>query len=477
MKSRGLLIAAIVLLALSGVMFWSNRHQPTKLDQGNIKLKEVDNPKILAFDHANIAQLSIHRKDQPQVELYQDASGSWQITAPTLLAADQNAVTSLLTAFSSLNADRVVDDKPGDLTPFGLKPPVLELDATLKDKSTRQLLIGDQTPAGNSYYVMLAGDPRLFTFPSFAKANLDKSANDLRDKRLLTADFDKVSQIDLATQKSGHKQEVSFARSKDAWQILKPTPFPADASHVEDLIRELKRAKLDASSATDATKDAGAFKSAAPFATIKVVSATGSQELEIRKAAATKSQSEKSADKSKDTKGAAAAPELQPDYYAKSSVVSGFYKVPASLATALDKPVDDYRDRNLFSFGYTEPDKIEIHDGAKSYFLTHSGSDWWSGDGKKLDDATVQPLLENIRALGATNFPDSGFANPALDITVTSASGRTIEKVLIAPSGDHFIAKRNSEPSLYELPSASVTDLQKSAAALKPTAPAAPAKK
>lgn len=475
MKSRGLLIAALILAALSGFMYWSNRHQPTSMDEGGAKLKEVETPKILAFNAADITQLSIRHKDEPPLDLSRNSTGAWQITAPKSLAADQDSVSSLLSSLSSVTADRVVDEKPSDLAPFGLATPSVELDAALKDKQTKKLLIGDQTPAGSSYYAMLAGDPRLFTIASYTKTNLDKSSSDLRDKRLLTADFDKVTQIALLNQKSPAKPEITFARDKDAWQILKPKPARADSSNVEDLIRSLKDAKLDAAN-SDEAKDSAAFKSASPFATVKLAGASGAQQLEIRRAA-DKTKAAKNDAKKSDKSDASRAAAQTGDYYAKSSVVPGVYKIPATVASALDKSLDDFRNKKLFDFGYSDPDKIEIHDAAKAYFLTRSSSDWWGPDGKKLDPATVQPLLDALRDLTASKFPDSGFSTPTISIVVTSGAGKNTEKVLVAKSGDGYIAKRESEPALYELSASSVTTLQKSAESLKPAPPPPPAKK
>jgi len=136
-----------------------------------------------------------------------------------------------------------------------------------------------------------------------------------------------------------------------------------------------------------------------------------------------------------------------------------------------DKSLDDFRNKKLFDFGFVDPDKIEIHDGAKSYFLTHSGSDWWS-NGTKMDESTVSTLVGAIRGLSATKFPDNGFTTPSIELTVTTDSGKRTEKVLIAKNGDRYVAKRENEPALYELSAASVTDLQNSAAAVKPAPPA-----
>ena len=93
------------------------------------------------------------------------------------------------------------------------------------------------------------------------------------------------------------------------------------------------------------------------------------------------------------------------------------YKVADSLGQQLDKKLEDFRNKKLFDFGFGEPNKIEMHDGAKAYFFTHSGEDWWSGDGKKLDGDGVEQLVGKLRDLQASKLADSGFKTPVLEIT------------------------------------------------------------
>ena len=103
----------------------------------------------------------------------------------------------MLSTLSALNADRVVEDKASDRKQYGLDPPAVELDITGKGQGMRQLLLGDDTPAGGDVYAALAADPRVFTIASYNKSSLDKSLNDLRDKSLLTLNADKVSRVEL----------------------------------------------------------------------------------------------------------------------------------------------------------------------------------------------------------------------------------------------------------------------------------------
>jgi hypothetical protein len=440
MKNSGLMIAAVVLAALSGVLYWSNRHPASE----NTAKASIDTPpKILTLKQEDISKVQIKKKGGEELDLAKGDAGKWQLTAPKQLGADQDAVSSLLSTVSSLNSERLVDDKPADLTQYGLAQPPLEIDITTKDAKPQKLLLGDDTPAGNAVFAKLDNDPRVFTIASYNKTSLDKSVNDLRDKRLLTLDFDKLSQLELVTK----KQDIQFGRNKQEWQIVKPKPARADNFQVEEIVRKLRDAKMDTSSAdADAKKAAAAFASATQVATAKVTDPASTQELQIRK--------------SKD------------DYYAKSTAVPGIYKVPSDVGQGLDKNVDDFRNKKLFDFGFEEPSKIELHDGAKAFFFTKGGQDWWSGDSKKLDSSTVQPLIDKIRELSASKFVDSGFTVPAVELSVASNDGKHVEKVVIAKSGDTYIAKRDNEPALYQLDSSSVTDLQKAAADVKPAPPA-----
>jgi hypothetical protein len=141
----------------------------------------------------------------------------------------------------------------------------------------------------------------------------------------------------------------------------------------------------------------------------------------------------------------------------------------------MDKGLEDFRNKKLFDFGFSDPNKIEIHDGAKSYFLTKGGEDWWNASGKKLDAGSAQTVVEKIRDLSVSKFVDSGFTTPAIELTVTSNDGKRIEKVEIAHKDASYIARREGEASLYEVDAQAIVDLEKAAEQMK--AVAAPAGK
>ena len=437
MKIRGLLVATFVLAALAGMLYWSNRHKPSETAQASLNTP----PEILKLTQTDINKLGIKQKDAGEVALVKDDAGKWIITSPEQLGADQSAVINMLSTLSSLRSERLVDEKAGDLGQYGLADPALTVNVTTKNNKSDTLLIGDQTPTNIADYAKLAGDPRIFTIATYTKTNLDKTLDDLRDKRLLPVDSDKITQIDLST----GQQKIDFARDKNQWQIVKPESLRTDSFQVDDLARALTGSHMDITLGENARKDASAFSSGTMVATAKITTPAGTEELQVRK--------------------------NKNDYYAKSSAVAGVYKVSESLGQSLNKKLDDFRNKKLFDFGYNDPEKIEMHDGSKAYFLTKGGDDWWSGDGKKLDIAGAQELVDEIRELRTTKFVNSGFSKPVISIAVTSKGAKQPEQVLISKSGNDFVARRKGEPPLYFLEASTVQHLEKSAADLKTQVP------
>jgi Domain of unknown function (DUF4340) len=306
MNSRGLMVAVVVLAALAGVLYWSQNRKPP---EESAAVSANTAPVVLKVNTQDITGLEIKNRGSDPVTLKKTEAGKWQITEPQPYPADQDAVTGLLSTLSILNADRLVEDKASDRKQYGLDAPAVELDITGKGLGTRQLLLGDDTPAGGDVYAALASDPRVFTIASYNKSSLDKSLNDLRDKSLLSLNPDKVSRVELLKK----DQTIEFDRTKDGWQILKPTSSPADSSAVNDLVRTLTGAKMDLS-ANDAAAE---FTRGATVATAKLTGDAGPQTLDVRK--------------NKDT------------YYAKSSTVEGAFKVDSSIGQALDKKPEDFQ--------------------------------------------------------------------------------------------------------------------------------------
>lgn len=445
MRNRGLLIATVALVALAGGVYWSNRE--TAKTEG--KPAADAPPKILSIPDADITQLGIKRKDGSETVIRKTAAGKWELTAPKQMAVDSDAVNGVTGTLASLASDRVVEDKASDLAGYGLNAPAVEVAVTRKDGKTQKLVIGDDTPTGGSVYVMAAGDPRVFTMSSSLKTSLDKTWQDLRDKRLLTFDQDKLTRVQLAAKKS----DIEFGKNnQNEWTIIKPQALRADGWQVEELIRKLKDAKMDtAVSEEDARKAAAAFSGGTAVASAKISDAAGTQSIEVRK--------------------------VKEDYYAKSSVVEGVHKIAADLGTSLDKGLDDFRNKKLFDFGFSEPSKIEIRNGgAASAIYQKTGDKWFNGP-RQMDSTSLQNFVDKARDLAAVKFAASAFGAPVFEMAITSNDGKRVEKVALAKSGAEYFGKREGEPAIYQLDAKAADDLMKAAGDIKDAQAAKPADK
>src|SRR5450432_2294395 len=332
MKAKGLPIAVVLLAMLGGATWWSNKKQAAAG-----KTPADTSTKVLSIPDDQFQEIKIKKLTGETLRLRRE-NGKWQMLEPKALPADQDAAASMVSSLSSLNADKVVEEKATDLKPYGLDTPTLDVSIVKKDGKTDELLIGDDTPTGSGSYARRAGDAKVVTIATFTKSSLDKRPDDLRDKRLMVFDSDKLTRVEVQAALPKGQQTVEFGKNgQNEWQILKPRPMRAD----------------------------------------------------------------------------------------------GVYKVAADIADALDKGADDFRNKKLFDFGFSDPSKVDL----KVLSYTKIG-DKWMLDAKAMDNASVQTLIDKLRDLAAVKFVEKEGGVEVFTAAVTSNSGKRVEKVTITRQGN-----------------------------------------
>ncbi|MGH9582058.1 MAG: DUF4340 domain-containing protein, partial [Bryobacteraceae bacterium] len=335
MKIRNLVVAAVLLAVLSCVVWWANRHPSA----GASKTTSTS-PKLANIAEDQIVQIDLKKKNGDTLVIGRE-KGKWVITEPHDWLADQDAVSTLASSLSPVTADSVVDATPKGLDQYGLATPSLTVTVHEKNGKTAKIFFGDDIPAGSLVYARVPDKPDVYAVSSSVKSSFDKTANDLRDKRLLTFDSNQLTRVELISGKT----HMEFGKNnQNDWEIIEPGPYRADSSQVENLINDLGNAKMDLSNDNSGVKKANtAFAEGKPAGTAKVTDSSGTQTLELRKNGG--------------------------DYYAKSSVVPGVYKLSGDLGSDMDKPVDYFRNKKIFDFGFNDPNKIEVRQssGVKTY--------------------------------------------------------------------------------------------------------------
>lgn len=440
MNTARLAIAAAVLAALGGVVWWSNQREAAKADLPDPNAP----PKILTVAEEGLQRIEFrHRGDQETTVLERQEGGGWKITSPRELTADLGLVAGVTSAASSLSSTRVVDENAADLAGYGLDPALITVAFTFKDGTTKTLRIGDDTPDRGGTYAAVDGDPRLFTMAASSKTSFDKRAKDLREKHLLVFNPDQVSRLELA---AAGQPNLAFERNQDSkWEIAEPRPLRADSFKVEQLLGVIKDAEMDVDA--DEAQVARAYRSGRRVATASLTAPDGEMTFQVRESGG--------------------------EYYASSSALPGAYKVGPAVGTGVDKTLDDFRNRKLFDFGFDDLSRIEISDKGELREFEKVGENWMESGARTMDSVSVQNLIDKLRNLSAATFDDASIDQPEIEITVVSKpakGGERTERLAIFPSGDQFIAQRDDGPATYSLTKADVDGLREALSAVRPPA-------
>lgn len=426
------LVMAVALLAILGGAVWYTRENPPE--------NEDEAPKILDLEEDDIRAVTLRREGEDPIAVRRGEDGEWEFGGGLEVAADDSSVGLMIGSLASLNADRVVAENVLEWEPYDLEEPELRVSYELAEGGG-ELQFGRETPTGSGIFARLKDDPRLFTVYSYNKTSFEKSVFDLRDKRMLRVDQDSITEV---TVEAG-QGKLAFAQSDGDWRITGPRELRADDFTVGDLVRAVRTAEM--TTVLEEGEATGKYSFRRPLATVAVTDAEGSHELAIAKDGDT--------------------------YYARSSAHAGVYEVSSTLAESLDKPVEEFRNKKLFDFGYADPERVEVRAGERHATVARADEQWIleSGEGRELEGEKVQTLLDRLRNLTATAFPSDRAADQArygLDaaaikaIVTPAADEGPPETVLISATGEAAVyAAREGEPTTYQIEQLAARDIER----------------
>lgn len=422
MGLKRLLIALVLLGALGAAVYFSGSSEK----KDDAAAGADTGPVLLETTAADLRKVEVRRRDGSTLAVESAGNGQWRMTAPEALPVDSGAVMEFLGTLTQVRSQRIVDEKPANIAEYGLAQPRSVVTVTRKNGQKHTLKLGELTPGGSSVYVQVAGDPRLYTAPASLESGLDKKPNQLRDRRLVRVDAVQARRVEVV---SGG-QTLTFA--KDAagdWAMTQPEASRAEGSKVEDLIARTLDARMDADAAP---LEDSVFAAAKPVGTVRLVNG-GTHTLEIRRGA-------------------------DNTLVARGSDLAGVHKAPDGIAELLARPADEYRTRNLFSFGFIDPDRVTVTASGKTSTFERSGNNWKSG-GTVMDTAAIQSMLDKVRGLTAVGFATGTFGTPNVTVAVTSDQGKRAETVQIAGT----VARRADGPTLYQLDQKVIDELVRAA--------------
>jgi hypothetical protein len=414
---RGLTTTILLLVVLAGlggyIFLYESRREPA---DPNAKPKAFNQ---LASD--TIEEIQIKNADG-QTSRAQLENGNWQLLEPVNTDADDGVVGTVTSNLSTLEVQRVVDEKPADLTQYGLEPPRVDVGFRLKgQKELQRLLVGDKTATGGDVYAKRPDEARVFLISAFLESIFNKAPFDLRDKVILRFERDKVDGVEIAE----GTQTIQFSRSGNEWRITAPISARADYAAAEGLLTRLastQMLKVVEESASDLRK----YGLDRPSMNATAMAGSTRATLQLGR-------------KAEDG-----------GFYAKDAARPTVFTVEEALATDLGKDMVEFRRKDLFDARSFSASRLELRRGSETITVEKAeegGKTIWRRGGQTIDTAKVEDVLTRFSNVQAQTFQPAAHASlksPVLTATVRFDENKT-ETVNFGRSGNEVYANRADE--------------------------------
>jgi Domain of unknown function (DUF4340) len=428
MNWRTTLILAVVVLAVFAYLRFFEMKQPST---GEAK-RQAQN--VVNFDRDKIDGVVIQNGDE-KIEIRR-RDNKWRLETPFKDQADGALVENLLSDLESWQKEGTIPAKDIDadkskLNEYGLNRPKLKLKLIGSDRPP-EILFGKDAALEGRMYVRFENSKETFLAKQSVKKDIDKKAEEFRDRKLTDLTTAQVRRIALKTPAG----EMELEKKGDHWEIVKPLRARADDEKVGDLIAQVTTARIQQFVADD-HGDLRPYGLAEPRGSITLFSQEGKRDQKVEIADSIKVFGQE--DKGQMLQ-IGSAPEKEKDQvYVRFSPRGAVYTLPKKIEEILNIKPADLRDYHLVRIDTNVLDRITIDVPAKSKtVLARKDGNWTiaSRNNAPADSGAVRRLIDTLQNQRVTKFvedvasnlPKYGLDKPHLQLTFSSfASENTAE--------------------------------------------------
>jgi len=428
MNWRTTLILAVVVLAVFAYLRFFEMKQPST---GEAR-RQAQN--VVNFDRNKIDGVVIQNGDE-KIEIRRH-DNKWRLETPFKDQADGTLVENLLSDLETWQKEGTIPAKDIDadkskLNEYGLNRPKLKLKLIGSDRPP-EILFGKDAALEGRMYIRFENSKETFLAKQSVKKDIDKKAEEFRDKKLTDLTTAQVRRTALKTPAG----EMELEKKGDHWDIVKPLRARADDEKVGDLIAQVTTARIQ-QFVTDDHGDLRPYGLAEPRGAITLFSQEGKKDQKVEIADSIKVFGQE--DKGQMLQ-IGSVPEKEKDQvYVRFAPRGAVYTLPKKIEEVLNIKPADLRDYHLVRIDTNVLDRITIDvPGKGKTVLARKDGNWTiaSRNNVPADSGAVRRLidmLQNQRVTQfvedvASNLPKYGLDKPHLQLTFSSfASENTAE--------------------------------------------------
>jgi hypothetical protein len=442
MKPQTTLFLAVIALALA-LYFWM-----TGMDSPGTNEMKRRSEKVLVLEPSSVDRLELINVEGSYI-FTKNSLGKWMIEAPVAYAAENTAVSSLLSELEFARRKATLEEKElrdhkKALSDFGLEPARIQLKIRQKDK-TYQLTLGNETARSGLIYALISDGKKeeMTVIEKTLETLLSKGLNEWRSRKImefLTAD---VTALNLRKAEA----ETEVVKEGGLWKINKPLMTAADENEVASFLANLSAAQASGF-VSDNAADIGVYGLTSPTLTLEV----------------------SQGDKKETIRVGSELVEEKGFYYAQMAGRPTVLKINQNLFQSLAGMMDQLRDKRILVLPPTDTiQKMKIEKGGLILdFQAAStvGSEWEfiQPENHPLDGEKVKTFLESLKSARASAFqPVSedlkkklGLTKPVLTVSLTirDDKGQSQERILqfSAPKKGEFFVETSFRTTILTLP-------------------------
>lgn len=428
MNWRTTLILAVVVLAVFAYLRFFEMKRPSTEEAA----RQAQN--VVNFDRSKIEGIIIQNGDE-KIEIRR-RDNKWRLETPIKDQADAGLVENLLSDLETWQKEATIPAKDieadkAKLNEYGLNRPKLKLKLLGSDRPP-EILFGKDAALEGRMYVRFDNSKETFLARQSVKKDIDKKAEEFRDKKLTDLTTAQVRRIALKTPAG----EMELEKKGDHWDIIKPLRARADDEKVGDLIAQVTTARIQQFVADD-HGDLRPYGLAEPRGAITLFSQDQNKDQKVEIADSIKVFGQ-------DDKGQmlqiGSVPEKEKDQvYVRFAPRGAVYTLPKKIEDTLNIKPADLRDYHLVRIDTNVLDRITIDvPGKGKTVLARKDGNWViaSRNNAPADSRAVSRLIETLQNERVTRFvedvasnlPKYGLDKPRMQITFSSfASENTAE--------------------------------------------------
>jgi len=418
---------------------------------------------VVNFDRSKVDGIIIQNGDE-KIEIRR-RDNKWRLETPIKDQADGALVENLLSDLETWQKEGTIPAKDieadkSKLTEYGLNRPKLKLKLIGSDRPP-EILFGKDAALESRMYVRFENSKETFLARQSVKKDIDKKAEEFRDKKLTDVATAQVRRIALKTPAG----EMELEKKGEHWDIVKPLRARANDEKVGDLIAQITTARIQQFVADD-HGDLRPYGLAEPRGSITLFSQEGrkDQKVEIADSIKVFGQEDKG-----QMLQIGSVPEKEKDQvYVRFAPRGAVYTLPKKVEEALNTKPADLRDYHLVRVDTNVLDRITIDvPGKGKTVLARKDGNWTiaNRNNAPADSGAVRHLIDTLQNERVTKFvedvasnlPKYGLDKPRLQLTFSSfASENTAETkageqpfATIAfgkEDGDNVYARLTDEP-------------------------------